>query len=233
MEDTDLLSDIISELGDSNVSDVRLCGHWAAVISKGCGLSHSFDTLDVVRDAGYLTEKSALELSEYSKSWNLKEASIGVAALNSLIEPKGERGDGFEILKENAKGKKVAMVGHFPKVVEIRDIADEVWVFEKCQQEGDLPDTAAEYLLPKADIVAITGSAVVNKSMERLLELSSGFTVILGPTTPMSPVLFDYGADILAGCRVINSDRLIKKVSEGASCMREIKNEIEYIVMEK
>ncbi|MDY6932031.1 MAG: DUF364 domain-containing protein, partial [Halobacteriota archaeon] len=87
--------------------------------------------------------------------------------------------------------------------------------------------------LPKADIVAITGSAVVNKSMERLLELSSGFTVILGPTTPMSPVLFDYGADILAGCRVINSDRLIKKVSEGASCMREIKNEIEYIVMEK
>ncbi|MDY6865875.1 MAG: DUF364 domain-containing protein [Halobacteriota archaeon] len=233
MEDTDLLSEIISELSDAEVSDVRLCGHWAAVISKGCGLAHSYDVPGSVKDTGYLTEKTALELCEYSKSWNLKEASIGVAAINSLIEPRADRGDGFEILKEYAKEKKVAIVGHFPKVVQIKEIAEEVWVFEKSQQEGDLPDTAAEYLLPKADVVAITGSAVVNKSIERLLELSNAFTMVLGPTTPMSPVLFDYGADLLAGCRVVNSERLMKKVSEGASCMKEIKNEIEFIVMER
>lgn len=233
MEDVDLLSEIISELGDADVSDVRLCGHWAAVISKGCGVAHSFDTLGSVKDAGYLTEKGALELCEYAKSWNLKEASLGVAAINSLIEPRAEKGDGFDILSENAKGKKVAIVGHFPRVVQIEEIAEEVWIFEKSPQEGDLPDTAVEYFIPKADIVAITGSAVVNKSIERLLELSNGFTIIIGPTTPMSPVLFDYGADLLAGCRVIDRERLMKKVSEGASCMKEIKSEIEFIVMEK
>ncbi len=233
MEVVGLLSEIISELDDADVSDVRLCGHWAAVTSKGCGIAHSFDALGSVKDAGYLTEKSALELCEYAKSWNLKEASIGVAAINSLIEPRADKGDGFDILSERAKGNKVAIVGHFPRIVDIEDVAEEVWVFEKSLQEGDLPDTAAEYLLPKADVVAITGSAVVNKSIERLLELSNGFTIIIGPTTPMSPVLFDYGADLLAGCRVTNSERLMKKVSEGASCMKEIKSEIEFIVMEK
>ena len=232
MKDTDLLSDIISELSDAPVTDVRLCQHWVAVVSRNCGLAHTFDTTDGVKDAGHLTEKSALELCEYSKSWNLKEASIGVATINSLIEPKGKKGDGFDILCNVSKGKKVAIVGHFPRVADIKEITDDVWVFEKNPKPGDLPDTAVEYLLPKADIVAITGSAIVNKSIERLLELSNGFTIIMGPTTPMSHVLFDYGADILAGCRVVNCEKLIKKVSEGASCMKNIKSEIEFIIME-
>ncbi|MDY6964514.1 MAG: DUF364 domain-containing protein [Halobacteriota archaeon] len=233
MKDTDLLSEIISELSDAPVSDVRLCQHWAIVVSRNCGLAHTFDTKESVRGAGHLTEKSALELCGLSKSWNLKEASIGVAAINSLTEIEGKRGDGKGILFENSPGKKVAIVGHFPWVSDIREIADEVWVFEKNPQTDDLPDTAVEYLLPKADVVAITGSAIVNKSIERLLELSNGFTIIMGPTTPMSPVLFDYGADILAGCRVVDSERLIRKVSEGASCMGEIKSEIEFIIMKR
>ena len=242
MKNDDLLSDIIAELcecdesiRDTMVNDVRLCLHWAVVSSKGCGLAHTFDTdtEERVKDAGNLTEKRAIDLCEYSKSWNFQEASIGVAAINSLIKPRGKRGDGFKILYELAKKKKVAFVGHFPKVTDIEEIADTVWIFEKSQKTGDLPDTAVEYLLPKADIVVITGSAVVNKSIQRLLELSSGFTIIMGPTTPMSPVLFDYGADVLAGCKVKNSRRLIKKISEGASCMKEIKSEIEFITLEK
>ncbi|RLG38090.1 MAG: hypothetical protein DRN91_03695, partial [Candidatus Alkanophagales archaeon] len=32
-----------------------------------------------------------------------------------------------------------------------------------------------------------------------LLELSGGFTVVAGPSTPLSKILFEYGADVLAG----------------------------------
>ena len=53
--------------------------------------------------------------------------------------------------------------------------------------------------------------------MENLLDLSkNSFVVILGPTTPLSPVLFDYGVDVLAGAEVIEPQKTIRSISEGA-----------------
>ncbi len=60
--------------------------------------------------------------------------------------------------------------------------------------------------MAQADIVAITGSALINHSIERLLNLCrpESFVVVLGPTTPLSPVLFDHGVDVICGTRVVD-----------------------------
>jgi uncharacterized protein (DUF4213/DUF364 family) len=53
--------------------------------------------------------------------------------------------------------------------------------------------------------------------VDRLLELSrNSFVVVLGPTTPLSPVLFDHGVDILAGVSVVEPDTTIRSITEGA-----------------
>jgi uncharacterized protein (DUF4213/DUF364 family) len=50
-----------------------------------------------------------------------------------------------------------------------------------------------------------------------LLALSkNSFVVMVGPTTPLLPVLFDYGVDILAGANVVEPDRTISSISQGA-----------------
>jgi hypothetical protein len=41
--------------------------------------------------------------------------------------------------------------------------------------------------------------------------------VVLGPTTPLSPVLFDYGADVISGTRVIDPELALRSASEGAT----------------
>ncbi len=219
------LDDLISSLsGDSVVREVHTCVFWTAVLSKHCGLASTFHEPHPehrpVRNAGRLTGLSALELAQYARSDNVLEASIGMAAINSLIdidEARCVEENAFDVLAHKARNRNVAIVGHFPWIPKLRRIARTLWVIEQRPQEGDLPAEAAEELLPQADVVGLTGTSFVNHTVERLLDLSkNSFVVILGPTTPLSPALFDYGVDILAGVKVVELDKTIRSISQGA-----------------
>jgi uncharacterized protein (DUF4213/DUF364 family) len=76
-----------------------------------------------------------------------------------------------------------------------------------------------EAIVPQADIVAITGSAFINHTIERLLGLCppQSFVVVLGPTTPLSSVLFDYGVDVVSGTLVVEPELALRCLSEGAT----------------
>jgi len=243
-----LIRDLISAASknDAPVRDVRVGVSWTGVLSKHCGLAKTYGIpvphRCYTRDLGKLTEKTALELAEYSKSWNLIEASIGVAAINSMIKPKGKRGvNALDVILEEGKNKKITMVGSFPRVSEIRSVAKKLWILELDPHLlnpnlGILSATAAEHVIPESEIVAITGSTLINKSLGHLLELSkNAYTIILGPSTPMSEVLFDYGADMLAGVEVIEPLEVLKKISQsgGMISTKVCRGEIEFIIMEK
>lgn len=231
---SELIDDLISVVHEKNVlaRDVRVGISWTAVIGKYCGLAKTYAN-SIARDAytrnmGSLAEKNTFELAGYLRSWNLIEASIGLAAINSMIPSKGKTGiNALDIIAERGKNKKITFVGKFPHIEKVREKAKEVVILELDQSlldpaRGILPATAAEYLLPNSDIVAITGSAIVNKSMERLLKLcksGNAYVVVLGPSTPMCDVLFDYGANMLAGVEVTNYESLLKKISQGGGML--------------
>ncbi|MDH5702897.1 MAG: DUF364 domain-containing protein, partial [Aigarchaeota archaeon] len=76
----------------------------------------------------------------------------------------------------------------------------------------------------------------INKSLEHLLELSkSAYTIVLGPSTPMSEVLFDYGADMLAGVNVIKPTQIMTKISQSGGMVgpTNCRGEIEFVVLER
>jgi uncharacterized protein (DUF4213/DUF364 family) len=111
----------------------------------------------------------------------------------------------------------VAVVGHFPWIPRLRKVARKLWVLEQRPQAGDLPAEAAEDILPKADVVAITGTSLMNHTAEKLLDLAKGsFVVMVGPTTPLSTVLFDWGVDVISGVKVVEPEKVICSISEGA-----------------
>jgi uncharacterized protein (DUF4213/DUF364 family) len=73
-------------------------------------------------------------------------------------------------------------------------------------------------------VVGITGTALTNHTLERLLELCSprAYVVILGDTAPLSPLFFDYGVDAVCGTVVIDTELALRCVSQGAT-FRQIK----------
>jgi uncharacterized protein (DUF4213/DUF364 family) len=223
-----ILDDLLLSLqaNDFQVKSVHTCVFWTAVISKHCGLSSTFREEGVphergVRDVGNLTRKTALELAEYARSKNLLEASIGMATINSLIdieESKCIEKNAFEIILEKGRGKNVTIVGHFPWISKLREKVKNLWVLEKRLREGDLPAMEADRILPQCEVVGITGTSFINHTLEGLLSLCKGaYVLLIGPTSPLSPLLFDYGIDAICGSKIIDSDQLIRSISEGAT----------------
>ena len=83
---------------------------------------------------------------------------------------------------------------------------------------GDYPDSACEYILPEQDYVFITGMTLVNKTLPRLLQICRDAKVsLVGPTVPLSPVLFGHGADNLSGFVCTEPERLDEAIRRGCS----------------
>lgn len=223
-----IIDDLLFSLkgNDISVRSVHTCIFWTAVITKHCGLSSTFREEKPlhergVKDVGRLTQKTALELAQYAKSNNPLEASIGMATINSLIdidESKCIEKNAFDIILEKGEGKNVGIVGHFPWIPKLRERIKNLWVLEQKLREGDLPAKEADRILPECDVVGITGTSFINHTLEGLLELcKKAFVVLIGPTSPMSPILFDHGINAICGSKVIDQDKLIRSISEGAT----------------
>ncbi|MGM0471097.1 MAG: Rossmann-like domain-containing protein [Bacillota bacterium] len=250
MQKMKLIDDLIKaeSRNSAAVKDVRVGVTWTGVWGKHCGLAKTYGVPvahgNYTQDLGKLTKKSTLQLAEYAKSWNLIEASIGVAAINAMVEPKGEAGiNALDLIVEWAKNKRVTMVGSFPRTQEIRSAASDFKILELDPaklnpKKGIIPATAADYLLPVSDLAIITGSTLINKSLRYLLELTRRgdvFTVLLGPSTLMSEVFFDYGVNMLAGAEIIKPEPILNKISQSGGMVnsRVCAGEILYRVLER
>ena len=229
-----ILDDLISALNfNTSVKDIRQGIFHSGVLTRYCGLAATLprDALrqepPMVKEPGFLLHKSPQELARLSYSSSILEAAVGMATINSLLEV--DENDcielnAAELIMEKGKGKRVAVVGHFPFIPRIKKSAKELWVIEKNPKEGDFGEADADNLIPRADVVAITGTALTNHTMKHLLELCNpgAYVIALGDTSPLSTILFDYGLDAISGTRVNNAALVLRCVSQGAN-FRQIK----------
>lgn len=228
-----ILAEIISALPDGEVRDVRIGLHWTAVaVETGgelrCGLSstlstpHGHDHGPDVPDAGRLDGLSAQTLAALALSPHPTQASLGVAAINALLPPHSQmwyEDNAEEVIARQGEGKRVVLVGRFPFLPRLRTRVGELFVLEQNPGPEDLPAERAPEILPGADVVAITGMTLINHTLEGLLRLCSpeAFVIVLGPSTPLTPLMFDHGVDILSGAVVTAIEPVMRTVSQGGN----------------
>jgi len=208
-------------------------GHWLMVESDagGVGLAQHFQPISGAAEplvSPYeIIGQPLRKVAERIKSWDFNVASIGLAALNaanntlalmpqSPIQPgiNSLPGNAFDFFLSEATGKKVAVIGHFPGLRMLRQHCD-MCILERNPKSGDLPDAAAEYVLPEQDIVFVTGTTFINKTITRLLELTKKARVFMvGPSTPMHPLLFDHGFASLSGLVVEDAASIARALKD-------------------
>ncbi len=222
-----LITELIESLqDDSRVRQIIVGAHWTVIQSLYCGMaSTTFSDKQhgegSVKNAGNLHQMSARELASYALSDNPLEASIGLASINSLIQiPTGNLiyANAFDVIAEKGLNRNITIIGHFPKIDRLKVIARSVNVFELKPAEGELGLERLPEILPNSDIAVITSSTIINHTLDLILPLLKPgcFTLMVGPSTPLSPVLFNHDISMLAGIRVIHPELLFRSVGQGA-----------------
>jgi uncharacterized protein (DUF4213/DUF364 family) len=221
-----LLEDLLDSVADHTVEigDVVTGRFWTLVASPKCGVASNRGIPPTSSEdaAGSLRSKPVGALLGMAASPSPAEASVGVAAINSLIADHVDTARFRPQMIPRATGKKVAAAGDFPFLDNLRTIADEVWVIEPDPESGNYTATGADRLFREADIALITGSTIVDHSLEYLLGLSKTcYTIVYGPSTPLSPILFEYGADQLVGVSIRDAEQVKRYIAGGARTLSE------------
>jgi uncharacterized protein (DUF4213/DUF364 family) len=161
--------------------------------------------------------------------------SIRLAVLNAvstqMIAQGGytvERGrDPIEWVDASA-GKRVTLVGAFSSYMDklsetlctLRVLELDVDAFPERHRHLYVPAERAAEILPDSDTVVLTGSTLVNRTLDDLLALlpPRAFTIMVGPSVGLFPnVLFRRGIRLIGTIRVLDPDIMFLMVSEGGA----------------
>jgi uncharacterized protein (DUF4213/DUF364 family) len=232
IKQNNLIETVLATLPDGDCVQVCIGLRWTAVVldvqgELRCGLASTFRSVHEhgepdVPQAGLLEKMSGIELAALALKEQLALVSVGVAAINALLprQPDQWKNHNAEaVIAKYGASKSVALVGHFPFIPRLRTRVGELTVLEQRPRPGDIPATFAEEIIPQADVVAITGTTLINHTLIELLSLcsSEAIVILLGPSTFLSPVLFDYGIDLLCGSVVTDIDPVLATVRQGGN----------------
>lgn len=229
-----LFDRLLSDLPDGELVSVQVGLYWTAVVVKVngetcCGLaatmsdeSHHYTNEPAIPRAGCLAELTPRGLAELVYSDRSPEVSIGMAAVNALLPRLKNRWIDIhaeEIIARYGAGRNVVMVGHFPFASRLRPHVGTLRILEQNPQEGDLPDGSAPEIVPQADVLAITAMTLLNHTFDGLVALRrpGALTLLIGPTTPLSPILFEHGVSIISGAVVDDIETTLLGVTQGAN----------------
>jgi uncharacterized protein len=187
---------------------------------------------------GKMRGRRAAEVADQAFSEHGIRRAVGIAAINALADCCWQHRphpgvelyhdvDAFDAT-DIRTGDRVVVVGAF--VPFLKELKRRGHAFLVLEQNPDTlkadelpffrPAEQAAQILPQADVVLITGSTLVNNTLEQLLALlrPDARVTVVGPTVGMLPDAFlARGADVLGCVRIIEPDGFLDLLAEGGS----------------
>lgn len=225
----ELFLEVKDKAAKRKILDVCIGIKYTAVLldDGSCGLAATLvhqlpHKCECIKEA---VNKTALEAAKTAFSPHLLPSVLGVATINALLSTQnkseftlGNILDFLPISREDTIGVVGAFLPLFPS---LRKKSSKIYVFERYPIDGVeeyYPDWAEPLLLSHCSIVIISGTTVINKTIDQVLSyLNASQTIgIIGPTTPLAPSVFSrYKISILSGIKVTDPAKLIGLIKQG------------------
>jgi uncharacterized protein (DUF4213/DUF364 family) len=190
------------------------------------------------REPGQLRGSLARDLLRETEAPGPVRRAIGIATMNALAEMCWQRQpspdvelragvDAFDAVTIQP-GENVVIVGAFVPFLRALKQAGQRFTVLEMDPATLKPDEMPFYrhaseaadVVPSADVVLMTGTTLLNDTMEDLLALcrAEARVVVVGPTVSLWPTAYlRRGADIMGGARVTRPDEFLDTLAEGGS----------------
>ncbi|MEM2909581.1 MAG: DUF364 domain-containing protein [Nitrososphaerota archaeon] len=239
----ELVETLFDKFQNERLEDIRVgifytgvklsTGHGGVSYTMARGLTET-TCCPKVPMAGEIAGMSVSDAIKLAEEEDTILSAIGIATINAASQSLifGEMRSRYNVILGNdaldtvsiKPSDSVVMVGAFPPYVKrLMQNVRELIVFDdnkSALMELGLPTepgVSLEKSLRNASVAIITGSAFVNKTIERLLELSSNAreVLVVGPSASMVPdPLFKRGATVVGGIRIMDVEGMLRVVSE-------------------
>jgi len=228
----EICDSFLPQAAEHRADDVRIgLGYTAVLLDNGrCGLAYTFrhetgGGCCAFPEAGSISGRPATELLSYANSTDVIGSAIALATANALADPPMDSiSDGMKLMSIDAEDE-AGMVGFFPPLVEpLRRQFKALHIFDREPNHGQkvLPEEAQAEILPRCQVVIITATSLLNRTLDNLLGYCTNAreVMLLGPSTPYAPeVLAAKRVTILSGTRVTDAARALRVISEGGGTM--------------
>jgi uncharacterized protein (DUF4213/DUF364 family) len=209
-------------------------------------------TADSVLPPGTLRGRRAVDVLDELASPHKLRRGVAVATLNALADACWQRRPNAEVVLRAGvdafdaaaiqPGEHVVLVGAFiPFLHALKRMQQDYTVLElhsAMLKPEELPHfrPAAEAgaVMPMGDVVLLTGSALLNDTLEDLLPLArpGARVVVVGPTVGLLPDAFlRRGVTIMGGVRVMQPDAFLDVLAEGGSHQHFLGRSAERVVL--
>lgn len=207
-----------------DVLQAAVGGRFVAVLGNaGLGLASTLGAGPAPGDDDLAERMAGLNLAE-CRRWLFSpdplRASLGLAALNASFPPPDKAGlasgTAQDWLLDQARGRKVVLVGEFPFGPDLEQAAAGLHLLELKPGASTLSRSEWQKALADCELLAISGTALLTGMMAFFLSSApqAAVKVVLGPTTPLSPLLFQAGVTALAGNLVNDAESILAGIRE-------------------
>jgi uncharacterized protein (DUF4213/DUF364 family) len=192
----------------------------------------------VMPASGKLEGRKAVQFLDEMLSGNPLKKTMGIAVLNALStvfwtkkppEVYGIR-TGVDALDDMVipdEGFVVVVGALIPALKKLKQRGKPFGILEldpmtlkADEMEFFVPFEKAPEIVPKADLFVITGTTLINDTLEGLLEMRkpSADVIVVGPTASMLPdAFFRRGVNVIGGVMVTDANRVLNVIAEAGS----------------
>jgi hypothetical protein len=220
-----MIEKVCNDFGDLKIIDYVVgTGMTAVKLSdKSVGVAHIFrEELPsgcMIFDELLPSPTGIKDFIKQSEQYHPVTVSLALATINAVfnnMERENETESDIFDLAEIQESDVVGFVGDFrPLTRAIRDKVKKLMVFERIPSENYLPDWAIPWKIKECDVAIITGTTIMNKTLDHILQsVETDRVFIFGPSTTLLTDVYPECVKAIGGTRIIDGDKVMDIASK-------------------